>query len=537
MAVTCIVPQVSNAGGVMPSTNSDHRKQLSAGDSLFLYLEREASPLTIGAAMEFEGIMRLPACLEFVKSKLPLIPRYTERLVFPPLNSGYPAWEPDPAFDIRNHIREITLKHGTEEEFKAVVSDIFSVMLDRNHPLWDLTLMHGLKGNRTGVLARVHHCLADGVAGVGIMNVLMDTKPTTTPPPRSKAKVRPTEDDRRDAGAKLLQQLVTSYLGAIQGMLQVQKEVLSAAEILAHAGRSTLEQMLSVAPEIVMPAERLPFNKLCRGPQKFAWSSLSMKPVLAIKEAAEAKLNDVLLGVMTLATRNYAELHNVRLKDRLLRVIIPVNIRGAADEGELGNRISFAPVNLPMDIADPRRLLEEVKLRTQYVKQTHLAEYVGMAGMLITSLPIPLQALALPYAGLLPISLSNFICTNVPGPQVPLYFMGHKMLTWYPHVPIGGEMGVNTAMLTYNGTVYLGFTIDMYAAPDAELFEKLVPEAFAEFCRAFRVSTAAASRPKRVVKKREPRPKPKSVPVPLEAKAKSPERKEEPVPMAKAATA
>ncbi|MGZ4814343.1 MAG: WS/DGAT domain-containing protein, partial [Terriglobales bacterium] len=348
------------------------------------------------------------------------------------------------------------------------------------------------------------HCLADGVAGVGIMNVLMDTKPVTVPR-RVNAKVQPTNDDKRDAGAKLLQQLVTSYLGAIQGMLQVQKEVLSAAEILVQAGRSTLEQMLSVAPEIVMPAERLPFNKLCRGPQKFAWTTVPMKPLLAIKELCDSTLNDVMLGIMTLATRKYAELHNVRLKKRLLRIIIPVNIRGTADQGELGNRISFAPVNLPMDIPDPRRLLEQVKLRTQYIKQTHLAEYVGMAGMLITSLPIPLQALALPYAGMLPISLSNYICTNVPGPQVPLYFMGHKMMTWHPHVPIGGEMGVNTAMLTYNGSVYFGFTIDMYAAPDAELFEKLVPEAFAEFCKAFKLRTTTASSGNRAAKKRAPK--------------------------------
>ncbi|HVZ18226.1 MAG TPA: WS/DGAT domain-containing protein, partial [Terriglobales bacterium] len=205
-------------------------------------------------------------------------------------------------------------------------------------------------------------------------------------------------------------------------------------------------------------------------------------------------LNDVMLGIMTLATRKYAELHKVRLKDRLLRIMIPFNIRGNGDASELGNRISFAPVNIPMDIPDPRRLLEEVKVRTQYVKQTHLAEYVGMAGMLITSLPIPFQALALPYAGLLPISLSNYICTNVPGPQAPLYFMGHRMLTWYPHVPIGGEMGVNTAILTYNGAVYFGFTIDVAAAPDAELFEKLVPEAFAEFCKAFRIRATRANR-------------------------------------------
>jgi diacylglycerol O-acyltransferase / wax synthase len=468
------------------------RKQLSAGDSLFLYLEREASPMTVAAAMEFEGNLRLSACLDFIASKLPLIPRYTEKVVFPPLNSGYPCWEHDPNFDIRNHVREVTLRGGTEQEFKRAVSDILSIMLDRDRPLWDITLFRGMKG-RTGILARVHHCLTDGVAGVGLIKVLMDSSPSTEPLPRAK-KTGPESEHKRDAGARLLQQLVTSYLGAIQGVLQAQKEVLDAAEILAHAGRSTLEQMLSVAPEIAMPAERLPFNRLCRGPQKFAWCSLPMKPLLAMKEACDATLNDIVLALMTSAVRKYSALHKVKIDERLLRIIIPVNIRGNGDVNELGNRISFAPVNLPMGIADPRALVAAVKARTEQIKAQHLAEYVGMAGMLITSLPVALQAVALPYAGLLPISLSNMICTNVPGPQTPMYFMGHKMLTWYPHVPIGGEMGINTAVLTYNGTIYFGFTADMHAAPDAELFERLVPESFAEFSKALGIKKKTAAR-------------------------------------------
>jgi len=505
----------------MTNGNGTHKKHLSAGDSLFLYLEREASPMSIGAAMEFEGAMRLSDCLEFVSSKLPLIPRYTERVVFPALNAAYPAWEPDPAFDLRHHVHEVRLREGTEEEFKSRVSDIFSVMLDRNRPLWDITLFHGLKKNRTGVLARVHHCLTDGVAGVGLMNVLMDTKPVSVAakkPASSKGReMWGTKTANQDAGAKLLQQLVTSYLGAIQGILQVQKDVLSAAEVMSHAGRSAIDQMLCVAPEIAMPAERLSFNKLCRGPQKFAWTSLPMKPLLAIKEKCESTLNDVVLGIMTRAFAKYSELHKVRLRGRTLRIIIPVNIRGGDDVGELGNRISFAPVNIAMDIPEPRRMMDEVKERMHHVKSSHLAEYVGLAGMLITSLPIPFQAMALPYAGMLPISLSNLICTNVPGPQQPLYFMGHKMLTWYPHVPIGGEMGVNAAVLTYNGTAYFGFTIDMYAAPDAEVLEKLLVESAAEFGKAFGVKAQ-----KKVVRKRVPRVRAKvGKKVPVETPAPS----------------
>jgi WS/DGAT/MGAT family acyltransferase len=479
--------------------NGSRKKHLSAGDTLFLFLERDWSPLSIASVMEFEGTLRLVDCLRFVASKLPLIPRYTERVVFPPLNTAYPSWEPDPTFDIRHHIHEISLQQGTEEELKSVASDILSVTLDRNHPLWDITLMHGLKGKRTGVLARVHHCLSDGIAGVGLMNVLMDSEPRTGVIKRSgRTARRPSSQPAQDAGAALLQKLVTSYLSALQTVLQVQKEVLTAAEVMAHAGRSAFEQMINLAPEIAMPADRLPFNRLCRGPQKFYWCSLPLAEMQTMRDAAGAKLNDVILAIMTAAFRRYAQQHKVKLEDRLLRVIIPVNIRGDEDVSDLGNRISFAPVNIPLDIEDPRELLDQVQLRTQHVKATHLAEYVGMAGMLITSLPLPLQAVALPYVPQLPISLCNTICTNVPGPQHPLYFMGHKMLTWYPYVPIGGEMGINCAILTYNGTAYFGFTTDTYAAPDAGLLERFVPEAFGEIRQALGLATPRRrSRPKK----------------------------------------
>ena len=125
--------------------------------------------------------------LRFIESKLPLIPRYLKRVVAPPFNIGLPIWEYDPEFDLRNHVREVTLKHGTDRELKALAGKIFGKVMDRRHPLWDLTLVHGLKGDHTGLIFRMHHCLADGIAGVGLMSVLMDASPATPRLPRKKA--------------------------------------------------------------------------------------------------------------------------------------------------------------------------------------------------------------------------------------------------------------------------------------------------------------------------------------------------------------
>src|SRR4051794_3411759 len=171
----------------------------SWGDALFLYIERPGQPLSIACVSVFEGAIPLKAVRDLVSSKLAQIPRYTQRVVFPPFNIGLPTWQSDPRFDIRNHIRQVTLRGGTEADLKALMSEIISTHLDRDKPLWDLTMVRGLEGNRTGMIARIHHCLADGMAGLAIMNVLMGQSPVATPPSRRKPDVAP--PPIHDAGA------------------------------------------------------------------------------------------------------------------------------------------------------------------------------------------------------------------------------------------------------------------------------------------------------------------------------------------------
>ena len=174
---------------------------LSWGDTFFLYLEREGQPINVACTCELEGKISLPTFRKYVESKLDLIPRYKQRAVFPQFNLGLPTWEPDPNFDIRNHVHQVVLKGGTDADLKAIAANIISTTLNRERPLWDLTLVRGLKGNRTGFIFRVHHCLADGVAGVGIMNVLLDTSPTPEKFRRDQAAERTTAHNRLGCAA------------------------------------------------------------------------------------------------------------------------------------------------------------------------------------------------------------------------------------------------------------------------------------------------------------------------------------------------
>jgi len=191
-------------------TNGNGNNSFSWGDALFLHIERPGQPLNIAGVSMFEGRMTLADLRAFIESKLPLIPRYRQRAVPSPFDFGLPSWELDPQFNIRNHVREVKLKHGTEDELKALAGKIVSQSLDRQRPLWDFTLAR-LKSGRTGMVTRIHHCLADGIAGVGAMNVIMDPSPDPPPVARKEAKPAPAPSPK-DAGAALLDGLAKSYL-------------------------------------------------------------------------------------------------------------------------------------------------------------------------------------------------------------------------------------------------------------------------------------------------------------------------------------
>jgi diacylglycerol O-acyltransferase len=474
--------------------------RLSWGDTVFLHLEREGMPLNVASVCLFEGKVSFGDLVRFVESKLPLLPRYLKRVVSPPFNVGLPTWEYDPGFDIRNHVRELTLQHGTETELKALAGKLLSKVMDRQHPLWDLTLFHGLRGDRTAVLLRLHHCLADGIAGVGIMKVLLDQSPIAPRLPRKKLQLQIPKP--RDPLTSLVGSVVDSYSDFVKRTLSALADLLTMAERASANGDSLPADELSrLFPEITAFTERLRFNVPYRGPQKFAWAEIPLAKVKAIRHACGTSVNDVVLALVTATVRRYSEMHGDPVKSRLLRMMIPVNLRGGDSEGELGNRISLVPVTIPLDIRNPIRLLAAVHQRSEFVKHAHTAELISLAGGLISMFPTSLQAMVGPLLSRLPVTPFNLVCTNVPGPQQPLYLLGHKMLSWYPYVPIGGEMAMNCAILSYDGTMFFGFSGDVHAAPDLRRMEKLLMSSFQELFEAAMLGSPKGKRKPRRAKR------------------------------------
>ncbi len=467
--------------------------RLSWGDCVFLYLEREGMPLNIAGVSVLEGEIPFATYLRFVESRLPLIPRFLKRVVAPPFNIGLPTWENDPNFDIHNHVRDVTLKHGSDAELKALCGKLFSKMMDRQRPLWDLTLVRGLKGKRTGLIARMHHCLADGIAGIDITRVLMDSSPEMPHLPRQR---RPPHTRRtlpsRDGQSSLVDGLASSYSNFVERLLYAWSDLLNIAErSVANVASPPTDEFAQLLPEITAATERLGFNVLYRGPQKFGWTDVPLEEVKAIKQNCGTSVNDVLLALVTSTVRRYCELHGENVEGRLLRMMVPVNVRESEGAGKLGNHISLVPVTVPLDIRHPKKLLAAVNTRTKFLKRSHAADVVSLVGGLVGILPTSMQAVAGPLISRVSFTPFNMVCTSVPGPQAPLYVLGHKMLHWYPYVPVGGEMAVNCAILSYNGMVYFGFSADAHVVPDAGPFGEIAASELQRTARSRRRQAAA----------------------------------------------
>ncbi|MGB9234426.1 MAG: wax ester/triacylglycerol synthase family O-acyltransferase [Terriglobales bacterium] len=459
--------------------NDQQSDRLSWGDTVFLHLEREGMPLNVASICVFEGEVSFADCVQFIESKLPLLPRYLKRVVPAPFGLGLPTWEYDPNFALDRHVREVRLKHGTDTELKTLAGKLFGTVMDRQHPLWDITLVRGLKGGRSALIFRLHHCLADGIAGVGIMNVLLDANPEAPRLPRKKLKFR--VPPPRDPLTSLTTGFVETYSDFLKRILSALGDLLSMAERAAANGSDLdTREFAGLFPELTAFTERLRFNVLYQGPQKFCFTQIPLEEIKAIRHKCKTSVNDVILAIVTATIRRYCELHGDSVKGRLLRIMVPVSLRGKSSPSELGNRISLVPVTIPLDIRRPLHLLAAAHKRTEFLKRVHAAELVSLAGGLIGMFPTSVQGLMGPLASRLPITPFNLVCTNVPGPQWPLYLFGHKMLHCYPYVPVGGEMAVNCAILSYNGMAYFGFSGDAQAAPDLRKLEILLEESFGE---------------------------------------------------------
>jgi diacylglycerol O-acyltransferase len=482
---------------------------MSAVDAAFLYVERKEIPLHIASICVFDGPISFSQFVACVNSKLHLVPRYRQIPCFSSWGLDFPTWQDDPHFDIHRHIFHITLPApGGEAELQALASKILSQLLDRTKPLWDVHLVDGLKDGHGALIFRVHHALADGIAGLELMKLLLEPTPdvpSAYPKPRyRRARSRKTEHTIGDSISSAINSTLGSLLELEGGMLRF------AQNLFAQNKEIPLKDLLGLLPEFTVAIERLPFNKPCTGARQFCWTQFDLGDVKTIRDSAGGTVNDVILAVLTRALARYVKLHGQSVVGRFVRIICPVNLRQSeqANGNGLGNQISFLPVALPMYARGPVRMLQAVSARTQTLKRCGALGFVGVAAKWLAAAPPPVQALfwrSIPEI-ILPVPVLNMICTNVVGSPTPLYAVGRKMLAAYPQVPTGYDLGVGCAVHSYNGKLFFGLIGDTHAAPDVECLRDFLTLSFKELRQSVVHKKPRKSKPHRVRKESEQPP-------------------------------
>lgn len=481
-------------------------RRLSPLDAAFLHIETPEAPLHLGGVDVFDGPLSRAALVDRLAGRMDEIPRYRQRVVPASLGLGHPSWEDAPDFDLRNHVHETTVgAPGDEAQLKAGAARIVEPLLSRERPLWELHLVHGLAGGRTAVVSKIHHAMVDGVSGVELLDVLFDLTPDGQPTRKPAAVLAAGPST---PGGRLLE---TAW-DAGAGLLEAGAGLVRQVGQLLREGRPRLARALEVAGALgraaVEPVARLPFNRPLTGARRLSWVTLSFAEARQVCAIRGATLNDLVLAVLTDAVGRALREGREPTAGRRLRLLVPVNVRRADESGLLGNRVSMVPVEAPFD-ADPVARLVAVQECTARLKHARIADAVedliSMAGLIpapVYSAVLALAArpailaLSAPLRSMPPLT-ANVVCTNVPGPRMPLYSQGRRLVAHYPIVPLAFELGLGFAILSYDQRLFVGLIADGAAIDDLEPLARHVERAFDDLRAAVGVPAVPTGRPDR----------------------------------------
>lgn len=460
-----------NAASTTNNAKLTHR--MSAEDAWFLYFERPEAPLHIGSVGIFEGTVPLDDLYRSMDARMHLIPRYRQRAVIPPLFAGHPTWEDDPQFSLDRHMRAVELpKPGTMAQLRQFAAELFAPMLPRDRPLWDITLVHGLEGDRTAFVSRVHHCLVDGVSGIELLLAVLDLTPNPEPamPPKEPWRPAPLPDPLSAWADAQFDQFNKN----LQAFNQWQSNILDPRgqmRSMTDFGRA----LQTILPNM-RPAPRTPWNHPISGKRNVAWTSMSFQEVRGIRGSLGGTVNDVMLTILGGGLGRYLRGHGVNTDGMSVRIMIPVNVRPEGEKGALGNHVSMMLPSIPVGIEDPVKRLEAVHDEMEKLKARNQADAFESLRRMAENAPAVYHALA--GMGGVPPGGANLVCTNVPGPMIPLYAVGHRMMAHYPMVPLAGDLGIGAGITSFDRGLFMGIMCDPNVVGDVELMGQYCAEDF-----------------------------------------------------------
>jgi len=464
-------------------------ERLSAQDSAFVMFDAGRGQLAIGATAIFSPrsetnktkkaktdsrrMISIEAFRKHVASRLHKLPHYRQRLETSPFQ-GLPIWVDDDRFDLTRHVRHAGLPTpGSEAQLKELAAEIISRPLDLARPVWELWLVEGLEGGGFAIVAKVHHCIVDGVTGVNVLTELLSSSPDETieATPPWQAKSRPSWLEFLSDGITDTADLAAEALRNVGSAVLNPGETMNRIFEASKSGAASLQAGLSPSPET-------PLNQPITSQRRVEWCDVDLALVKDIKKRLDGSVNDVVLALVAGALRRMLEQRRVSLRSLDLRAIVPVDTRGMT-ETTAGNKVAAWFINLPVSESDARKRFTIVRDQTRAHKRSNAEQGID----LFLRFADWIHSSRLPYWGVGIVQMLrpyNLIVTNVHGPPVPLYLLGARLESFYPTVPLFENQGIAVAAMSYVDRISFGILADWNLVPDLHDFALAIDESLEE---------------------------------------------------------
>ncbi|HSJ85268.1 MAG TPA: wax ester/triacylglycerol synthase family O-acyltransferase [Acidimicrobiia bacterium] len=461
-----------------------HYEPLTYLDASFLALETRNSHMHVAGVALFDaaplkaddGGIDIGRIRSHVESKLQYIPRYRQRLDWVPFDRR-PVWVDDEHFALEYHLRHSSLpRPGTEAQLKQLAGRIVSAPLDRHKPLWELWVVEGVEDDRFAIIAKIHHCMIDGISGVDLTTILLDVAPTAGVEEPEPWVPRPAPSPSQLAVAEA-GRLTRRLVDSLSSLSETVKEGVALTDRTLEKSAAALTSLRS---GWLTTADPTPLNPDIGPNRRFDWTETPLDEVKEIKNALGGSVNDVVLAITAGAVRRFliAE-RDFDVTDVEFRVMNPVSTRSSDLRGSLGNHVAMWLLDLPIQEPDARRRLEMVKQATTNLKKTNQALGAATLVEISSGTPTTLLSLANRVVGSR-IRPFNMTVTNIPGPQFPMYLLESEMIANYPMVPLWAQHGLGIALFSYNGRLLWGIQADYDTLPDSDRFLAAIQESFRE---------------------------------------------------------
>jgi diacylglycerol O-acyltransferase / wax synthase len=476
-------------------------KTLSGLDATFLYLETPETPMHVGSLHLYE----LPAgfkgsfhkaVLAHLGKRIHLAPIFSRRLAFMPLSMGHPSWVEADAVDLDFHVRKAKGRQLSVREVEAEAARLHGQPIDRTRPLWEFTVFDSIKppsgegsGRKwVGFYSKIHHAALDGKGGTVLANAILDVTPVPreVPPPDPARRRGRTDLKIGEMIGAVFSNSLAQYAKVVKSLPTVASSLGGTArQAIAGAGNPGGGKLSAKTPLSLAP--RTLFNAAITPERAFATASIPFADCRAMAKAVGGTFNDIVLWICATALRTYLARH-ASVPRKPLVAAMPVSLREENNK-ELNNQASMSLVDLGTHIAHPLKRLQAIMASTAKVKSalvnlksvlptdypSFLAPWIvgGVAKAAFKTYSVTGVSERLPM-------VANLAISNVPGPQVPLYLAGARMLTFHPLSIVMHGLALNITIQTYAGSVDFGVIADKKAVPHLQDLADALMAAFDE---------------------------------------------------------